>query len=91
MKHLFGGQPTHGLPGGALVDGGPVLVYASADPDRVQAAQQALGVARAGALVEQALGRLSRTLVDEGVGRLVVAGKTLEAAVYATEERFPRD
>ncbi|OBX36232.1 hypothetical protein A8U91_00573 [Halomonas elongata] len=57
-----------------LATGGPVLVYASADPGRVQAAQAALGVERAGEQVEQAMGRLARTLVDEGVGRLVVAG-----------------
>ncbi|WP_404297406.1 3-oxo-tetronate kinase [Halomonas sp.] len=68
---------------GALVDGGPVLIYASADPEGVQAAQQAIGVARAGALVEQALGRLARTLVDEGVGRLVVAGGESAGAVVS--------
>ncbi len=67
----------------ALAHGGPVLIYASADPEQVRAAQQALGVARAGALVEQALGRLARTLVDEGVGRLVVAGGESSGAVVS--------
>ncbi len=67
----------------ALAQGGPVLIYASADPEQVQAAQQALGVARAGALVEQALGRLARTLVNEGVGRLVVAGGESAGAVVS--------
>jgi len=66
-----------------LADGGPVLVYASADPERVQAAQAALGVGRAGALVEHALGELARTLVDEGVGRLVVAGGETSGAVVS--------
>jgi len=67
----------------ALARGGPVLIYASADPEQVRAAQQALGVARAGALVEQALGRLARTLVDEGVGQLVVAGGESAGAVVS--------
>ncbi|QTF91902.1 3-oxo-tetronate kinase [Halomonas sp. BM-2019] len=66
-----------------LAEGGPVLVYASADPERVKAAQQALGVARAGELVEQALGRLANTLVDEGVGRLIVAGGESSGAVVS--------
>ncbi|APX92906.1 hypothetical protein BWR19_08170 [Halomonas sp. 1513] len=66
-----------------LASGGPVLVYASADPERVKAAQQALGVARAGELVEQALGQLAGTLVEEGVGRLVVAGGESSGAVVS--------
>lgn len=66
-----------------LASGGPVLVYASADPERVQAAQAALGVERAGDLVEQALGQLARILVAEGVGRLVVAGGETSGAVVS--------
>lgn len=58
----------------AAVQREPVLVYATAAPQAVQAAQQALGVAAAGALVEQAMGRLAAALVDAGVRRLVVAG-----------------
>ncbi len=60
---------------------GPVLVYASADPDRVRAAQERLGRERAGALVEEALGRVARGLVEAGVGRLVVAGGETSGAV----------
>jgi uncharacterized protein YgbK (DUF1537 family) len=66
-----------------LADGGPVLVYASADPERVKAAQAALGVERAGRLVEAALGELASTLVGEGVGRLVVAGGESSGAVVS--------
>ena len=66
-----------------LADGGPVLVYASADPARVRAAQAALGVEHAGRLVEEALGQLARILVDEGVGRLVVAGGESSGAVVS--------
>ncbi|MDR5901599.1 3-oxo-tetronate kinase [Halomonas icarae] len=64
-----------------LASGGPVLIYASADPERVKAAQDALGVARAGELVEHAMGQLASCLVDEGVGRLVVAGGETSGAV----------
>src|SRR5690606_9527100 len=35
-----------------LLGQGPVIVYATASPDRVKAAQEKLGVERAGALVE---------------------------------------
>ncbi|WP_254277589.1 3-oxo-tetronate kinase [Halomonas sp. 3H] len=68
---------------GHLADGGPVLVYASADPEGVRAAQATLGIERAGRLVEEALGQLARTLVDEGVGRLVVAGGESSGAVVS--------
>ncbi|SHF70403.1 Uncharacterized conserved protein YgbK, DUF1537 family [Modicisalibacter ilicicola DSM 19980] len=61
----------------------PVLIYASAAPDKVKAAQQQLGAARAGELVERALARLAQTLVLEGVGRLVVAGGETSGAVVS--------
>ncbi|WP_010629953.1 3-oxo-tetronate kinase [Halomonas sp. KM-1] len=67
----------------ALKSGGPVLVYASADPEKVKAAQARLGVERAGQLVERALGQLAATLVSEGVGRLVVAGGETSGAVVS--------
>ena len=66
-----------------LESGGPVLVYASADPEKVKAAQARLGVERAGQLVERALGQLATTLVSEGVGRLVVAGGETSGAVVS--------
>lgn len=67
---------------------GPVLVYATATPDRVGAAQQALGVQAAGELVEQALAHVARGLVDAGVRRLVVAGgETSGAVVQALDVR----
>ncbi|CAD5259447.1 MULTISPECIES: 3-oxo-tetronate kinase [Halomonadaceae] len=61
----------------------PVLLYASADTEKVNAAQQALGVAHAGALVEKALSQLAVTLVNEGVGRLLVAGGETSGAVVS--------
>lgn len=62
----------------------PLLVYATAAPESVKAAQAALGVAQAGALVERTLAEVARSLVQRGVGRLVVAGgETSGACVQA--------
>ncbi|MEL7895068.1 3-oxo-tetronate kinase [Vreelandella neptunia] len=61
----------------------PVLLYASAETEKVNAAQKALGVAHAGALVEEALSQLAVNLVDEGVGRLLVAGGETSGAVVS--------
>ncbi len=63
------------------LDDGPVLVYASAPPDQVAAAQAALGRARAGELVEDAMARIARGLVELGVRKLVVAGGETAGAV----------
>ncbi|MDW4498796.1 3-oxo-tetronate kinase [Sulfitobacter sp. D35] len=57
------------------------LVYASADPDDVRAAQDALGVARAGTLVEDALAELAVLARDLGARRFVVAGGETSGAV----------
>jgi uncharacterized protein YgbK (DUF1537 family) len=63
---------------------GPVLVYATAAPEAVKAAQAQLGAERAGALVEQALARVAQGLVAAGVGQLLVAGgETSGACVQA--------
>jgi uncharacterized protein YgbK (DUF1537 family) len=63
---------------------GPLLVYATAQPDAVRSVQQQLGAERAGALVEQALSRVAAGLVAAGVGQLVVAGgETSGACVQA--------
>lgn len=67
-----------------LLGDDPVLVYATAAPEAVKAAQAALGAARAGELVEQTLAGVARGLVQHGVGRLVVAGgETSGACVQA--------
>lgn len=69
---------------GPRLASGPVLVFATAAPDRVQAVQQRLGPARAGELVEAALAAIARGLVQAGVGRLIVAGgETSGACVQA--------
>lgn len=66
-----------------LSSNAPVLLYASADPEKVKAAQSELGVDRAGHLVEEALSQLAVTLVNEGVGRLLVAGGETSGAVVS--------
>ena len=63
---------------------GIVLFFATAAPDAVAAVQARLGVARAGAIVEEALARIACGLVERGVGQLVVAGgETSGAVVHA--------
>ena len=61
--------------------GQTVLIYATSSPEEVKAVQQKLGVERAGALVEEALGQIARGLLDAGVKRFVVAGGETSGAV----------
>jgi uncharacterized protein YgbK (DUF1537 family) len=62
----------------------PVLVYSSADPATVRQVQGRLGAGEAGAMVEDALARIARGLVEMGVRQLVVAGgETSGACVQA--------
>jgi len=62
----------------------PLLVYATAAPEAVRGVQAKLGAERAGGLVEAALARTARALVEAGVGQLVVAGgETSGACVKA--------
>lgn len=63
---------------------GPVLIYASAPAETVKAIQERLGRADAGELVEGAMARIAKALVDEdGVRRLVVAGGETSGAVVS--------
>ncbi len=71
--------------------GQTVLVYATSAPEQVVHVQQTLGVERAGKLVEDALGRIARTLHADGVRRFVVAGgETSGAVVQALDVRALR-
>ena len=71
--------------------GQTVLVYATSAPEQVAHVQQTLGVERAGKLVEDALGRIARTLHADGVRRFVVAGgETSGAVVQALDVRAMR-
>lgn len=66
-----------------------VLIYATSTPEQVKAVQRQLGVERAGALVENALGEIARGLRDNGVRRFVVAGgETSGAVVKALDVRL---
>jgi 3-dehydrotetronate 4-kinase len=71
-----------------LLQAGPLLVYSTAAPSAVKATQGALGVERAGLLVEATLARIAAGLVGLGVRQLVVAGgETSGACVQALQVR----
>ena len=57
------------------------LVYSSADPDAVAAAQARLGRDKAGTIVEEALAAAAVGLADAGFSRLIVAGGETSGAV----------
>ncbi|MDE0590403.1 four-carbon acid sugar kinase family protein [Halocynthiibacter sp. C4] len=57
------------------------MIYASAEPEAVLAAQEKLGVARAGELVEAALAELAVDARDMGTQRFVAAGGETSGAV----------
>lgn len=63
--------------------GGPPLVYSSADPDAVAAAQKRHGRARAAEAIETFFGTLARELAARGVRRLVSAGGETSGAVVS--------
>lgn len=72
-------------PGGAIDwlsrQDGVAMIYATAEPAEVRAAQEKLGAARAGAVVEEALADIARAARDAGVQRFVVAGGESAGAV----------
>lgn len=61
----------------------PVVIAASAPPEKVAALQAKLGREAAGALVEATLAEVAAGLVARGVGRLVVAGGETSGAVVS--------
>ncbi len=61
----------------------PVVIAASATPERVAALQQRIGRDAAGALVECVLAGIAEALVARGVRRLVVAGGETSGAVVS--------
>lgn len=61
----------------------PVLIYSTAAPEQVQAAQANLGREHAGAMVEAALSQIAKGLVARGVRRLIVAGGETSGAVVS--------
>jgi uncharacterized protein YgbK (DUF1537 family) len=63
--------------------GKPLLVYSSAEPAKVSAAQARLGREQASAWVERTLADVAKRLVGLGARRLVVAGGETAGAVVA--------
>ncbi len=59
----------------------PILIAASAPPDKVAALQARLGRAEAGAMIEEAMAEIAEALVARGVRRLIVAGGETSGAV----------
>ncbi|MFF7706963.1 3-oxo-tetronate kinase [Pseudomonas sp. NPDC007930] len=93
---LEAGRPALRIDPLALADGQPVveqalafaqaagqtvLIYATSSPDEVKAVQAKLGVERAGAMVEEALGQIAKGLYNAGTRRFVVAGGETSGAV----------
>ncbi|HEY1944041.1 MAG TPA: 3-oxo-tetronate kinase [Roseiarcus sp.] len=69
--------------------GQPFLVYSSADPEVVRAAQQRLGREAAGALVEETLSAVAKGCMDAGVTQFLVAGgETSGAVVQALDAKI---
>lgn len=64
-----------------LLPDGPVLIYASAQPEAVKAVQARLGVQAAGELVERALSQIAAGLLELKVRTFVVAGGETSGAV----------
>jgi uncharacterized protein YgbK (DUF1537 family) len=65
----------------ALAQEGVPLIYSSADPKDVLAAQDSLGQEKAGEIVEQFLAKTAIGLRENGVRRLIVAGGETSGAV----------
>ncbi len=59
----------------------PILIYSTSAPQAVDEVQAALGRERAGAMIEEAFGRIAQRLVARGARRLVVAGGETSGAV----------
>lgn len=95
-EYMARGKPAFRLDPSELADSGPdaaldwlaiqdlaagPLVYATADPASVKAAQEKLGVDKAGAIVEAALAACAVAARDAGARRVVVAGGETSGAV----------
>lgn len=61
----------------------PVLIYASADPAEVAAAQEKYGRARAGEMVENVMKAVAAELHGKGFNRVIVAGGETSGAVVS--------
>ena len=78
---LARGEPVVDAALDAIATDATTLVYATTSPDEVRRVQAVLGVARAGALIEAALGEIAARLRARGTRRFVVAGGETSGAV----------
>ncbi|UBU14856.1 3-oxo-tetronate kinase [Nonomuraea gerenzanensis] len=62
---------------------GAPLVYSSLEPAKLRRVQDTLGAERSATILETALGRIARGLVERGVTRLVTAGGETSGAVVS--------
>ena len=67
----------------AKLSSGPVLIYASARPEKVAEVQAQLGRDTAGAMIEHAIAKLASGLAAKGVKRFVIAGGETSGAVVS--------
>ena len=67
-----------------LLNTGPVLIYSSDEPEKVAKVQAKYGIKDAGDKIEAVLGEIARSLVDNGVDRLIAAGGETSGAVVKT-------
>ena len=71
-----------------LTDDGAPLVYSSSTPAELRDVHDRLGVDESARILEDAMGRIARGLVDRGVRRLIVAGgETSGSVVTALDVR----
>jgi uncharacterized protein YgbK (DUF1537 family) len=63
--------------------GKPILIYSTADPQRVAAVQEKLGKDNASGIVERAMAEIAKRLVADGVKRMVIAGGETSGAVVS--------
>ncbi|MEU6712806.1 3-oxo-tetronate kinase [Nonomuraea sp. NPDC046802] len=59
------------------------LIYSSLEPEALRQVQQALGAERSAAILESAIGRIARGLVERGVTRVISAGGETSGAVVS--------
>ena len=78
---MAGAVAAGGLADWALSQDGPPLIYTSADPDEVRAAQRRHGREEVASAIEALFAETARHLVRGGVARLVVAGGETSGAV----------
>ncbi|MFY0679227.1 MAG: four-carbon acid sugar kinase family protein [Thalassovita sp.] len=78
---INGTVTPEGLADWVLAQPQPPLVYSSADPAVVQAAQQTFGQGVAAEAIEALFANLAATLAQRGVARIVVAGGETSGAV----------